>query len=176
MRKLLIAVLLCSCCTISARADEAAKREKLRDLFVQLHLSDLMKTIMEQSLRQGELTAQTMFGAPELPPKARDVLEDYNKSILALFGTALSWQKLEPAYLDLYASTFTENDVDAMLAFYKSPAGQKMVAKTPEMMTASQQIVASKFQLVQPQFQKITRDFVNRLTEVQKSLPPSGKS
>lgn len=40
----------------------------------------------------------------------------------------------------VYMETYTEEDIDAILAFYNSPVGKKMVAKTPELTQKSMQI------------------------------------
>ena len=40
----------------------------------------------------------------------------------------------------VYMERFTEEDIDAMLAFYNSPIGKKMIAETPEITARSMQI------------------------------------
>jgi len=53
---------------------------------------------------------------------------------LALLEGNLSWEKMEPVFLKLYLETYDADDVQAMLNFYQSPAGQKMLEKTPRLM------------------------------------------
>ncbi len=40
----------------------------------------------------------------------------------------------------IYAEVFTEEELDAMLAFYTSPAGQSMIKKMPQMMGHTMQL------------------------------------
>lgn len=41
---------------------------------------------------------------------------------------------------DIYMESYTEGDLDAILAFYNSPVGKKMVEKTPEITEKSMQL------------------------------------
>ena len=42
---------------------------------------------------------------------------------------ALTWEKLAPKFRTLYAETFEAEDLDALIAFYSSPAGQHYLDK-----------------------------------------------
>lgn len=41
---------------------------------------------------------------------------------------------------DIYMESYTEEDVDAILEFYRSPVGQKMLEETPKIMEKSMQL------------------------------------
>lgn len=68
---------------------------------------------------------------------------------------ALSWENLEPVYRDIYASTFTAEDVDAMVEFYSSPTGQNLLDKMPQLM---QNTMTAVQQLVVPMLQQLEQD------------------
>lgn len=53
--------------------------------------------------------------------------------------TAMAWERLEPVYRDIYQQTFEAEDVAAMIGFYESEAGQKLIAKTPQLMQNTMQ-------------------------------------
>ncbi|WP_407353650.1 DUF2059 domain-containing protein [Luteimonas sp. R10] len=67
----------------------------------------------------------------------------------------LSWETLEPLYRDIYAKTFTGEDMDAMIDFYGSPAGQKLLDKMPQLM---QNTMAAVQQLLIPMLQQLEQD------------------
>jgi hypothetical protein len=52
----------------------------------------------------------------------------YNK-LYALVATKYDWNKLEPAYEQIYVDLYTEQELDGILAFYKSPIGQALLSK-----------------------------------------------
>ena len=53
----------------------------------------------------------------------------FTQKIQAVISGALSWNKLEPEYTKIYEDAYTEQQIDDILAFYKSPTGQVMVEK-----------------------------------------------
>ncbi len=46
-------------------------------------------------------------------------------------------RELEDAIVPLYLASFTGEELDAMLAFYRSPVGEKLLRKQPEIFRAS---------------------------------------
>jgi hypothetical protein len=43
----------------------------------------------------------------------------------------LSWETMRPIYLRVYKSTFEAQDLDAMIAFYRTPSGQRLIDRMP---------------------------------------------
>jgi hypothetical protein len=46
----------------------------------------------------------------------------------------LSWNRMQPLYRDIYRQTFSAEDMEAMIEFYGSPAGQNLLDKMPQLM------------------------------------------
>jgi len=44
----------------------------------------------------------------------------------------LSWDKMKEDYIAVYANTFTDDELKNCIAFYRSSAGQALIAKQPE--------------------------------------------
>jgi len=73
----------------------------------------------------------------------------------AALRDALTWSKLEPVFRDVYRQTFDGADMDAMIAFYSSTAGQHVLDKMPALMQNS--MVAMQ-KLVVPMLQQMQKD------------------
>ena len=63
----------------------------------------------------------------------------------------------------LYVSTYSEPEIDGILAFYKSPAGTAMLAKTPELATRSLAISQDRMKVLQPELQDLARQLGEKL-------------
>ncbi len=163
LRKLPFLALILAFTLPLAHADDASKRAKLDQLFVLMKLNSLMDQMMKAGMSQGEQIGKSMFGNRPMSPDDQKILNAWELKVSALLQSTLSWKKLEPAYIDLYASTYSEEDIDGMLAFYKTPAGQHMVEKTSGLLTASQAIVMTRFKEVQPQMEALTKDLMTQL-------------
>ncbi len=80
---------------------------------------------------------------------------------------ALSWEDLKPGYIKLFAQTFTESEIDGILAFYKSAPGQAMVSKTPALLTQASQLARQRITVVQPKLQQLVREYTLRVKVAQ---------
>ncbi len=173
MKRLTRILLLCVlACSTLAHADEASKRTKIDQLFVVMKMDHLMQQIMDQSAAQGEKIATNIFGNAPMSDADRKILTDFENKMQALLKDQLAWDKMKPAYLDLYAATYSEEDIDGILGFYKSTAGQHMVEKTPTLYSASQQIVMGRMQTIQPQLQQMTKDLTEQVQAAHKPENP----
>lgn len=75
---------------------------------------------------------QQLEAQPELTP-FRDVLEGWAAD---LFRTPEAAQE----FARMYAAAFTEAELRGLLAFYRSPLGQRMVAEQPGLMVGGEEI------------------------------------
>jgi hypothetical protein len=80
---------------------------------------------------------------------------------------------MKPAYVKLFSETYTEPQVDDLLAFYRSPTGQVMVAKSPELIVKANAIVQQKMLAAQPELQKLIQEFIDRTRS--QTVPPAPK-
>ena len=60
----------------------------------------------------------------------------------------------------LYSDAYSEKEVDGILAFYRSPAGRAMLAKTPELTEGSIAISKQRMEELSPKIQAPLDKFV----------------
>ncbi len=48
---------------------------------------------------------------------------------------AMTWDKMRPMCVSIYAETFTPEELQGLIAFYKTPVGQKWIEKHPPLQT-----------------------------------------
>jgi hypothetical protein len=83
--------------------------------------------------------------------------ETVRKSIEAAVNSSLekmSWQKMKGMFVDIYAEVFTKEELDGVIAFYESPAGQKFVAKQPQLTQVTMQKMQTLISEMMPELQK----------------------
>ncbi len=158
------ALLLLAICP-SARADEAATRAKVHELITVMHMDRLMDQMMAVAKAQVQQAAAQAPGNENLTPEQKKILADYQEQSLKLVTDALSWNALEPAFVDLYSKTFTGEEIDGMVAFYKSAAGQAMLTKMPQLMAASMSLVQEKMAALQPKLKELQDQFMKQMTD-----------
>ncbi|MDD4341862.1 MAG: DUF2059 domain-containing protein [Kiritimatiellae bacterium] len=68
-----------------------------------------------------------------------DILLDYTEE-------QVGWEALHPRIVALYAQLFTDADIQALIDFYTSPAGQKLLEATPDLSERTRQLVTERFE------------------------------
>ncbi|MFP7723229.1 DUF2059 domain-containing protein [Lysobacter sp. A3-1-A15] len=77
--------------------------------------------------------------------------------MMAGMRAAMAWEKVQPVYREIYAKSFDDADVAALVAFYRSEAGQNLLDKMPQLMqntmVATQQLMAPAMQQMQQEIE-----------------------
>ena len=148
---------------VGARADEASKQAKVKELFAVMHMDhslDRMRSAMEQ---QVQATAKNAPGTEQMTPEKKKMQQEFVDNSMKVVDENFGWSELEPAYVKLYADTYTEAELDGILAFYKSPAGQALLTKTPELSAGVMQIVHGHMGDFQPKMQGLQELYVKAM-------------
>jgi hypothetical protein len=112
-----------------------------------------MDNLMQQSV------AQATQGQ-KIPPKVQKDIDQRRSEMIAMMKELLDWTKLEPLYLRVYQKTFNQQEVDGMIAFYKTPAGQAVIAKMPAVMQNTIEEMQQRMGPVMQKMQKMQQDVV----------------
>ncbi|OEF87700.1 DUF2059 domain-containing protein [Vibrio splendidus] len=92
----------------------------------------------------------------EVSESERAIFDDYYQSMNELMKEEVSWQKLEPTIVTIYSNQFTEDELGAMIDFYKTEHGKSILKKMPKVTTESMIMTQSLMQQVIPKVQKLT--------------------
>ena len=78
---------------------------------------------------------------------------------------------MEPMYLRIYRKSLSQSDVDGMIAFYKTPAGQAVINKMPLIL---QNTMAEVSQMMGPMMQRAERMQQDLIAELQAEKAKTG--
>ena len=109
-----------------------AKVEKLLDTML-VNVDQVMRRSMEASMP-----------GQQLSPEQRRVIDATATSFVQVMREEMTWDKLRPLYVQIYQESFTQEEIDGLIAFYESPAGVAFVDKMPFVMQKSMSIMQSR--------------------------------
>ena len=132
----------------AARADDASRTAKAEELFQAAKMDQGFKQLLEHA----QFTIKAQTARLEAAGADKAALE---QKISEILSQQMSWDRLRPQYLKVYADTYTEAELDGVLAFYKSPAGQAWFAKSPELGDKTRLITQQAIQNAQAQIRKL---------------------
>src|SRR5216684_4405857 len=105
-----------------AGAQELTKEAKIERLLTVMNADAMIDQMFEQikAMTASQVPPGT---SPEQVAKAREI----QSKVLDLVKARISWEKMRPQYVKLYAETFSDEEISGMLAFYESPSGRAML-------------------------------------------------
>ena len=157
MRNILLAAFVL-CATLAAHADDASKLAKVEEYFKLAKMDQLAAQTMSLAAAQVNSALMGNILGVTLTPEQQKQVDATQAQVMRVVQQAFGWDALEPEYAKLYAEAYTEEELDGMIAFYRSPSGQAMVEKTPGLMRQANTIVQARLGGVTTQLQQIIKD------------------
>jgi hypothetical protein len=130
-------VLLLALAIWPARAAEPAAADVDRLLEV-MQVETLMNDTMQQ---MGEMHAEMVRNAfgKNVPEAQRASMQAFLARTQERTRQRMAWSNLGPLMRKVYVEVYTQQEVDAMIAFYGSPTGAAILRKTPQVSTMMMQ-------------------------------------
>ena len=118
-----------------------------------------MPTQVKQLLSSNK---QFEAAAKDLEP----VIAEYQGKMFDLMRKALDWNDMKPKLAALYNDMFTEEELAGIVAFYKTPVGQTLLKKMPELATRSMQLGQQQVQAIMPEIQKLNAEMREKARKI----------
>lgn len=148
MRKLLF-IAIATCFLTQANAAPAS-RESVEALLEATKSQTTMESAypaMEQFIRQ---SMQQAAGATPLTPEQMRIFDAMPARVMVVMRSEFSWEKMKPEFIQLYQGTFDQEEIDGLLVFYRSTAGQAFVNKMPTVMQKTMILTQAQMQRLMP--------------------------
>lgn len=159
MKRLAFLLCLLVCVPITAHADDASKRVKVQEMLELLHIDRTMDQLMNMMEQQAVAATNAKLSTQGASADQKARVDAFQKQLFDFIASQIGWKGMQTEYVDMYSQTFTEDEIDGMLAFYKSPAGVAIIAKTPELTSKAGLVVSKKMLTLKPEIEKMVEDF-----------------
>ena len=142
MRRLIPALVLALLCARigwarQSAADAPATKEDVQRYLDVIHSREMMTQMVDAMIKPMHQMIHEQFlkDKDKLPPdfeaRMNKMMDDSMKSF--------PWDEMMQAMVPVYQKHFTKGDIDAIVAFYSAPTGQKMLKEMPAMMSEAMQ-------------------------------------
>lgn len=102
---------------------------------------DSMYFLVEKSMNQ--YLAESLKDK-KLSPTQKRLIDAAPSKFTQVMREEMSWEMMRPLYIQIYQESFTQEEIDGLIAFYKSPAGSAFVEKMPVVMQKSMSVMQSR--------------------------------
>ena len=172
MKSFILCLILCLTFSASALAQQdnssaPASKEDVERYLNAIHSHDMMKQTMAAMAKPMHQLVHDQYlkDKDKLPA---DFEERTNKLMDDMFQQ-MPFDEMMQAAVPVYQKHFTKGDIDALVAFYSSPTGQKMLREMPALMGESMQAMMPIMQkYMETMKQRIEEERVAALKESEK--------
>jgi len=123
--------------------------EKATELMQLMEITKHLDSTQEQM----ETFAEQMVASQGLPPEQAKEAKALAKQSMNSTFEAMKSIPWEETFAEIYASVFSEEELQGLIDFYQSPVGQKFLEKQPELMKTTMQKMQGEMAKIMPQIQ-----------------------
>ena len=121
-----------------------ASQESIDRLLVDAKVEQLLDTMLANVDQVMRRSMETSMQGQQLSPEQRQAVDRAAAKFVQVMREEMTWDKLRPLYVQIYQESFTQEEIDGLIAFYESPAGVAFVEKMPVVMQKSMSIMQSR--------------------------------
>ncbi len=148
-----------------AHADDASKRAKIQEMLTLTNSEQMMNQALDQMSAMMKNAAAQQAARQNLTQEQQQIQDNFNTKITRIIQQSLSMDSIRPVIIQVYDETYTEDEIDGILAFYRSPAGKAFLAKTPQLMTKTVTLMQQQMAAVQPQIEQAVKDLSTKMSK-----------
>jgi hypothetical protein len=136
-------------------SDAQASDASILEMLQVMDAEQLVAGLKDQVNQMVSASMQQALRGKKLTPEVQTVIGRMQTKMLATADQMLSWEVLEPIYLRTYRASFTQDEIDSIIAFYKTPGGQALIKKMPTVMKNALGEILAMVAPMQQKFQQI---------------------
>jgi hypothetical protein len=145
----------------------------LEELFQVTNSSSLFAVVGKQMDAMIQNSVRQVKDGQAMTPERQEIVDRMVQRMSDLAKQTMSWETLKPIMTRVYQESFTQEDVDAMLKFYKSTAGQNMLQKMPLVMQNMMTEIQTVTRPMQDKMREIAQQAQDELKQAKQSKPNS---
>lgn len=93
-----------------------------------------------------------------LTPEQQAAMSQFPARLMQIIREEASWEKMQAELTGIYRELFTQEEINSLIDFYQSPAGQAMVKKMPLIQNKTVQIYQKILARAMPRIQKVMEE------------------
>ena len=159
-----VAFLIVSLAAVSTgfTADTPPTEDSIKQLLDVTQARTMVDTMNSQMQNMLKNSMQAATRGQKVTPQVQKEIEQIEQEMSSEMKDVLTWSKLESMYIRVYQKSFSAQEVDGLIAFYKTPTGQALLTKMPivlqNTMNEVQQMIMPMVQRLQQKQQQIASE------------------
>jgi hypothetical protein len=170
-------LLLLAVLTFSPSTQAAPPSDQSIDQLLQLtKVAKLMDSVFDQMDGMIKTSLQQATKGKPLSADEQAIMDKQQAKMVSIMKEELSWDKMKDLYIQAYRETFSQEEINGLIAFYRTPVGQSFVSKQPELMKRSLTIMQQRMGPMMQRIQKMTEETALEMKKAKAGNSPGPKT
>ncbi|ENW78167.1 hypothetical protein F909_03853 [Acinetobacter sp. ANC 3929] len=149
MKKMIATFVIMTAISTPAFAQPTTK-ESVKELLKITKSEQFLGQMSQQINSMMHSSIEKITQGRKLTTKQELAVVNYTQELGKIMQEELTWAKLEPEMIKIYAEEFSQEEIDGMIKFYKTPVGQSTIDKMPIVMQKSMQVGYKQMDAITP--------------------------
>ncbi len=142
-------------------ADDSTHRQTAEELLSTSKADEIVNTMYDQM----HTIFISMADKMNMPSERKSITEKYIQRLNQLMLDEY-WPGMKDQLINVYVTLYTEEEMRELIAFYKSPIGQKYINTTPKLMQESLEISQNQMKDIMPKIRSLSQEMAAELKAV----------
>jgi uncharacterized protein len=147
----------------ATQAQSKPSDASVRHLLDVMQVRQIVQTMSAQMDGMFDNIVNKQLEGQNLTPEQHEQVEARRDAARDMVKDLLSWDYMESLYLKVYGDTFSQQEIDGMIAFYSSPAGQAVIAKMPLAVKNSMSEMQERVRQMIPKIQQMAKEAADQV-------------
>jgi uncharacterized protein len=144
-------------------ADAASKDAKIEQFLTLIKANAIQDQIYAQLGGQIDRATKGLAQGAGIPAaEQQSAVADLQAQMTSEMHANMNWDKLKPEIIAAYRDAYSEEELDGLLAFFKSPVGQAYIAKSPTVAAKTREIAEARVKILADKFQAMGKEWADK--------------
>lgn len=139
-------------------AQEDVRKQLAEELLVLMEVDKNIEKNFEMIKQMQMDQIKNMKPAEELSREDSEKISLMQGKVMDAIAKGLGWDNLKGDYIAIYADVFAKEELEGLITFYKTPVGQKLIKKQPELMQKRFEVSQKQMATIMPKIQEVMED------------------
>ena len=136
--------------------------ESVDRLMVVMQVQSQLETMYAQVLPAMQSSMRQTLATQLRSDEAARLFDAVLPRVNALMLEQLGWARLKPDFARIYAETYSQDEIDGLIAFYGGPLGAALIRKMPQLLNRSIQLMQERMAPMLQQVAQVTKEEIEK--------------
>ena len=159
MKRLMIFILAaCVSCGAFAQTGKPASKASIEQLLEVTETRQMYEATMKEMTKMVDHSTDRIMD--RIPPEKQGKFKKAMTQLDNIIKEEMSWDKMKAEYVLIYMDTFTQQEIDDLAAFYKTPSGKSFIRKQPQVLQRTSAVSQEKMEVMMERFSNMMQQIM----------------